>query len=227
MVYFEPSYLDFFVQLALNNNREWFNTHKSQFEEHVKTPFIRLVTDVYEALRPDFPGLQADPRQMLFRIHRDTRFSKDKAPYKLHMSAVIPKNGMTENGLYLEIGLDQIMLAGGCYMPDAAQLLRIRQAIVRQPETFIQIVEAPVFIRICGGVQGEKNKKLAPEFKEPAVRIPLLYNKQFYYSRIFTPSSALLFDSELHTRIVETWKASSAFCTFVTEAAGQPVSKQK
>jgi uncharacterized protein (TIGR02453 family) len=227
MVYFEPSYLEFFAQLAMNNNREWFNDHKNRFEEQVKTPFIRLVSDVYEALRPDFPGLQAEPKQMLFRIYRDTRFSKDKAPYKLHMSALIPRNGMNENGLYLEIGLDQVMLAGGCYMPDTVQLLRIRQAIVEEPEKFMQIVENPAFIQVCGGVQGEKNKKLPPEFKQLADQIPLLYNKQFYYSRVFAPPADVLLSPDLYAHIVETWRASSAFCHFVTQAAGEPASKQK
>jgi uncharacterized protein (TIGR02453 family) len=85
--YFTPSLFTFLRELAENNNREWFQDNKSRYEQHVKDPALRLIADFGPRLKKISPHFRADPRAVggsLFRIHRDTRFSKDKSPYKTH-----------------------------------------------------------------------------------------------------------------------------------------------
>ena len=85
--YFTPATFSFLRDLAKNNNREWFGDHKDRYENHVKEPALRFIVDVGPKLDKISPHFRADPRAnggSLFRIYRDTRFSKDKTPYKTH-----------------------------------------------------------------------------------------------------------------------------------------------
>ena len=83
--YFTPATFKFLRALARNNNRDWFAQHKHEYDEHLRRPYLRLIADLAEPLRKISPHYVADPRPVggsLFRIHRDTRFSSDKTPYK-------------------------------------------------------------------------------------------------------------------------------------------------
>ncbi len=84
--YFSDRTLRFLRALARNNERTWFHAHKDEYEQYVRTPFLSLITDLQPALRVVSEHYRADPKTVggsLFRIHRDTRFSGDKSPYKL------------------------------------------------------------------------------------------------------------------------------------------------
>src|SRR5262245_29536624 len=98
--------LRFLRSLKRNNNREWFLEHKGIYDEYVKGPMGRLI----EALADDFPKfapeMVASPKVSAYRIYRDTRFSKDKSPYKTHIAAVFPRDGLDKHqgaGFYLHI----------------------------------------------------------------------------------------------------------------------------
>ena len=83
--YFSDASLKFLRELALHNNKPWFNQHKPRYEEHVRQPFLRLITDLQPDLAVVSQHFRADPRTVggsLFRIYRDARFSHDKSPYK-------------------------------------------------------------------------------------------------------------------------------------------------
>src|SRR5262245_45663853 len=105
--------LKFLRSLKRNNNRDWFQTHKSNYEEFVKKPMEELVL----ALASDFskiaPEIVATPKASIFRIYRDTRFSKDKSPYKTHVAASFPPKGLAKHqggGLYLHIAPTEVFL---------------------------------------------------------------------------------------------------------------------
>ena len=106
--------ITFFKKLKRNNNREWFAAHKEEFETLVKFPMQCLIAE----LRPHFADFASQfdvsPKRSIFRIYRDTRFSKDKTPYKLHVAAHFvlkgkPK-GFEGSGYYLHIAPEEVFL---------------------------------------------------------------------------------------------------------------------
>ncbi len=123
----QQSYFDFFSELAQNNDRDWFLANKPRYESIAKEPFLALVDKIVVALADSEPDLSLIPaKQMLFRINRDARFSKDKRPYKEHLSASIGRFGTKDKlypGHYLQLSSGESMIAGGAYFfeADAAQ----------------------------------------------------------------------------------------------------------
>ncbi len=107
MAWFTKEYEQFFDELNNNNEREWFNANKSRYEKHVKKPFEAFVSDLILRMQQYDSACQIQPKDAIFRVNRDIRFSKDKTPYKVQMSAVVGKGGKKESsltGVYLELG---------------------------------------------------------------------------------------------------------------------------
>ena len=124
--------LRFLRALKRNNNREWFQAHKSDYEEFIKKPMEGLVLSLGSDLSKIAPEIVATPKASLFRIYRDTRFSKDKSPYKTHVAASFPHRGLDKHqgaGLYLHIAPTEVFLGGGIYMPASEDLSAVRHHI--------------------------------------------------------------------------------------------------
>lgn len=184
MQHFSPDFLQFFKDLAANNNRDWFNANKKRYEISVKKPFEGFVQELIDRLKAIDPKVSVSPKEAIFRIYRDTRFSADKTPYKLHCGAIIgrgTKNDHHAPGMYIELGPEQLALYGGIYMPDKDQLMAIRNHMANNLKKFEALLNEPEFKRVYGTLHGEKNKVIAKELKEAAAKQPLLYNKGFYF----------------------------------------------
>src|SRR5437868_10275689 len=95
---FPPEGMVFLRALKRNNDREWFQPRKHIYEEKVKAPMVELITALMREMRQFAPDYVDDPKKAIFRIYRDTRFSKDKAPYKTHVAAVMHRRGMSKHG---------------------------------------------------------------------------------------------------------------------------------
>lgn len=123
----------FFRKLAKNQNREWFQAHKAEFEAGYQQPMKELLAEVAEGIDASFKYVDlAEPK--IFRIFRDVRFSKDKAPYKTHIGGLIPvrlSGQVTEVpiALYFHVGQPQSFAAAGHYMMSSAQLVKFRAAV--------------------------------------------------------------------------------------------------
>lgn len=165
--YFSEQTFKFLRQLARNNSKEWFNANKSRYEEQVRGPALRLITDMGEPLKAISPELTAIPKAVggsLFRIHRDTRFAKDKRPYKTnvgmyfsHAAARKTARGDAGNaapgrldapGLYLNIEPGQCFLGGGIWHPQSETVKRIRDYMVSNPASWKKATRAPAFKRV-------------------------------------------------------------------------------
>jgi len=135
---------DFLRDLAQNNNREWFKSRKSLFDDEVVWPLRCLLNDA--ALEASGRGLpfRADPKRGLFRIYRDIRFSKNKDPYKTHAGAVISRSGdHKSNGVvYIHVQPEQSFLAAGFWHPETKLLRAWRARMAADPGTFAGIAEA-------------------------------------------------------------------------------------
>jgi uncharacterized protein (TIGR02453 family) len=134
--YFTPDSFAFLRELRDNNNRDWFLAHKPQYERHVRDPALRFISDFGPRLARIAPRLVADARPSggsMFRIYRDTRFSRDKSPYKTHVGIHFfhesAKAAASVPGFYLHLSPDQCFAAGGIWHPDPLALRRMREAI--------------------------------------------------------------------------------------------------
>lgn len=194
MKYFTQGYFDFFAELSENNNSEWFRAHKSLYEQQVRQPFLALTHDLMHVLRGTGKQFDFEPKAALFRINRDIRFSKNKEPYKLHMSAFISPFGKKSPGMpgfYFQAGHESLLAGGGVYDPDTYQLHRIRWHILHQSKVWQKALQEKSFQKIYGEILGEKNKVLPAEYKDSVKEIPLLANKQYYYMHEISKSEFL------------------------------------
>lgn len=122
---------DFLKKLSRNNNREWFEKNKGKYLE-VKEIFDAFAVELFEQIVMFDESIAQDPKKLTFRIYRDVRFSKDKTPYKTHVSAAYSSvgKGLGKPGYYVQVEPGNKSFIGiGQYMPDAENLARIRQEI--------------------------------------------------------------------------------------------------
>lgn len=128
----------FLRELAAEQNKAWFEANKPRYEDSVRWPLMALVADLTTAFSRLGVSLQADPKWAAFRIHRDVRFARDKAPYKTNAGAVLTRDGGkdTPGLLYVHIQPDRCFTACGCYRPDVQPLQLIRDSIVAHPARY-------------------------------------------------------------------------------------------
>src|SRR3990170_3121233 len=179
--------LEFLKGLKRNNNRAWFQAHRADFD-NASQAFEDFVAAVIDELAPT-EGLRGiSPKDCIFRIHRDVRFSKDKTPYKTHMGAYIAPGGRKSMavGYYIQISPDGgSIIAGELHEPDPKRLAKFRQAIERDPRPFKKIVGAKAFREYFGEVEGEKLATAPRGYSRDHPEIELLRMKQItVYHRI-------------------------------------------
>lgn len=218
MNWFEPEIISFFEELEKNNNKEWFQANKKRYENFVKEPFFVFVAKIISMIQQDDPAMGLSPKDAIFRIYRDVRFSRDKRPYKTNCAAIISSGGRKDfstPGLYLEIRAQGINIYEGAHFLSATQLDNLRSYISKNSEKFHSIIDHPDFIKRFGAVQGEKNKRLKKEFTVAAQDEPLLYNKQFYCQASY-PGESLL-EETLPQMIYDHYLSGKAFNQFLSK----------
>lgn len=127
----KPSTLKFIKDLKKNNNKAWFDDNRKKYED-AKADFICFVENLIAAVSKFDPAVSSlKPKECIFRINRDVRFSKDKSPYKTNMGTYINPGGKKANtpGYYFHCEPGQNFAAGGLYVPEPAVLAKVRQEI--------------------------------------------------------------------------------------------------
>ncbi|MBI4458606.1 MAG: DUF2461 domain-containing protein, partial [Acidobacteria bacterium] len=181
---FPPQALLFLRNLKKHNHRAWFQSHKQTYEQSVKAPMVELVLSLGEAFRRFAPEMVADPRVSLYRIYRDTRFSRDKSPYKTQAAAVFPVRGLPKNsgpGLYFHISPEEVLIGGGIYMPDPLLLRAVRERIAAFPREFLSIVEGKRFRKAFGELEGAQLQGMPKGFPADHKAAEYLRYKQFLF----------------------------------------------
>jgi uncharacterized protein (TIGR02453 family) len=133
---FSAQLFAFLRELEQHNEREWFIANKSRYEDDIKEPALAFIEDIGHRLPEVAPQLTADKRSM-FRIYRDTRFSKDKTPYKTHVGIYFRHARAAEmdtGGMYLHLEPGHVFMGAGIWHPGTPALKRIRDALVARPE---------------------------------------------------------------------------------------------
>jgi len=218
MSYFSNDFLVFFNELENNNNRDWFNKNKKRYEKSVKEPFHDFIQDMIFRIHENDETIMITPKEAIFRIYRDIRFSKDKTPYKTYTSAVISPGGRkdyTNPGIYLEFSANYLRFYGGIYGMTKDQLQGVRNLIASNLDEFNSLINDKLFKRTFGEILGEKNKRLPTEFKEVVKQQPLIANKQFYYYKEMDPKNLLRKD--LSERLMKYYFVAQPLSKFLKE----------
>ena len=159
------SALNFLTRIEANNNRDWFQAHKDEYEQS-REEFIKLVGEVLAgtaAFEPHLAGLEA--KNCVFRIYRDVRFSKDKRPYKTHFGAWLAdvNKNLVVPGYYIHLQPGASFLAAGLWMPPADELKKIRQEIDYNGAQLHQITQNADFQQFFAGLSTEESLKTTPK----------------------------------------------------------------
>jgi uncharacterized protein (TIGR02453 family) len=147
--------IDFLKDLKLNNHKDWFEANRKRYG-NAKADYLNLVGEVLAGVSKNdssIVGLQ--PKDCVFRINRDVRFSKDKSPYKTNMGASFSKGGkkIAVAGYYLHFEPGGSFVGGGMWMPEADALKKIRQEIDYCFEEFDGIIKGEAFVKQFGGLE--------------------------------------------------------------------------
>lgn len=221
---FSKKTFQFLKQLKRNNRRDWFLEHKSEYLEHVRRPMEDFISQLQSELAGDFPDVSFHPKKSIFRIHRDTRFSHDKTPYKTNIAASFdlkgPKVDFERPGFYLSIAPGEIFAGAGLYMPTSSQLKLIRREIVRNSASLRAIVEAKGFKTRFKAIRGESLKKAPQGFTPDHPDIELLRLKQFYVLREYSEAQ-LLQPKKFLRQICDDFRAAGPFVKWLKRSTSE------
>lgn len=220
--HFTPALFTFLAELRLHNDRDWFERNRDRYVRDVRDPMLRFVADFAPVLRKIAPRLVADPRPVggsLFRIHRDTRFSADKTPYKTNAAAHFRhQDGRDVHGpgLYLSLGPDEVEVGGGVWHPEPEPLRRIRRSIAEAPRAWKRAAGAPPMKRLEWW--GDALKRTPRDFPDDHPLAELLRRKDFAAGISLRERDAL--SPEFMERCAETYRALSPTMRLLARAVG-------
>jgi uncharacterized protein (TIGR02453 family) len=208
--------ITFLRGLAKHNNRDWFLPRKPLFEEKVKGPMLELVAAVNKDLKGFAPEYVTDPAKAVYRYYRDTRFSKDKSPYKEHIAASFSRHDLTGEGgagYYFAVSGKNVAIGGGAYTPAPETLLAIRNHIAEHPAEFRKIVEARTVTSLLGELKGEQLSRIPKGFaKGHAAEEFLRFKRMLFYVEL---PVELATGPELYVAIRKHFRAMSPFLSFL------------
>ena len=192
---FRPEALGFLVELALNNDRSWFQPRKAEYEALLKEPLEQLCAALNEEFVARRIPLAADPARSPFRIYRDVRFSKDKSPYKTNVGASFPWIGEGGGvGGYFHLEPGGVFVGGGVWHPSPARLAAWRSAVVADRAGVHAALEDPAFRSEFGTVDGERLKRGPAGFAADDPDLELLKLKDVTFGRPLSDEDVLADD---------------------------------
>lgn len=219
--YFGPELFEFLRDLAKNNNREWFHANRERYDQEVREPILEFISDFGARSAKISPHIRADPSPVggsLFRIHRDTRFSKNKAPYKTHAAAQFRHKRAQDvhaPGYYLHLEPGQVFAGGGIWHPDSASLRKIREALLERPDDWRRAISGRAFQSDCR-LEGESLKRPPREFDPEHPLIRDIKRKDFIAVESFDEEAAS--KSDFLNRYLAFCRKTAPFMQFLTGA---------
>ena len=214
--------LHFLKKLKINNNREWFDSNKTEYLAS-KEIFEEFVSELIKGINKFDKKVSLDlkPKDCTFRIYKDVRFSKDKTPYKNNMSASINPGGKKSNipGYYFHLEPEACFLAGGVYMPMPDDLKAIRQEIDYNPLPLINVLKSASFKKEFNGLDEEDKLKNPPKgFNKDHAHSEILKNKHFIVSQKF--ENKVILKKEGLSKTLDSFKAMYPFLDYLRKAIG-------
>lgn len=217
--YFGPELFGFFRELEKNNNREWFTANKERYESHVRDPFLRFIADFGSRLPTISKNFNADPRPVggsMFRIYRDTRFSRDKSSYKTTVAAHFPHRAAGRDvhapGFYLHIEPGNCMGGGGLWHPDGPALVKVRDRIVNRTKEWKAVVDSGILIL------GDTLKRPPSGYDPEHPFVEDVKRKDFYTMSKFSDVDVCA--SDFMNRYLDACRTAVPLVQFLTKALG-------
>ncbi|MGQ8338911.1 DUF2461 domain-containing protein [Sunxiuqinia sp. A32] len=177
--------MNFLNELKKNNHKEWFDKNREKYQERKDQMLFLTELMIQEIGKFDSEISFIAPKDCLFRIFRDVRFSKDKTPYKTHMGSFITKTGRKGEsaGYYIHIEPGNSFLGGGVWMPQADRLKAIRSEIYDNAEGFKEIINDKDFKKYFDSIHGDQLKTAPKGFPKEFEDIELLRYKSYAFGR--------------------------------------------
>lgn len=197
---------EFLKALALNNNREWFAENKAWYDR-ARADFESFVGEVIKATAVFDPEISyLEPKKCIFRIYRDTRFSKDKTPYKNHFGAVLSPEDMNKSsGYYIHIQPDESFISCGHYMLLPDQLKIVRTGIYEDFDNFQAIINEKRLKKIVGDLcQDDQLQRVPPGFDKEHPAAAYMKLKHFYVMKKLPEKE--LFSNQLTKHVTEVFQ---------------------
>jgi uncharacterized protein (TIGR02453 family) len=222
---FPKDFFTFFEDLKTNNNRVWFNENKNRYYSSVVNPISEFIVCIAPRLKKISRHYIANPRPSggsMFRIYRDTRFSKDKTPYKTHAGVQFRHEAGKDAhapGFYVHLAGDGVFFGGGVWNPAGPQLSRIRDYIADNARSWARIVNARK-VKDVGGIKGDSLKRPPRGFDAKHVHIEDLKRKSFYIMTEVAPEHA--FKPEFIDEVTEGFRRAMPLNRFITGALDLP-----
>ncbi|KAB7730031.1 TIGR02453 family protein [Rudanella paleaurantiibacter] len=185
--------LQFMRDLAQNNNREWFQLNRKRYDA-AKAEFVTFVHQVLQQVSAFEPLPNTDAKDCIFRINRDIRFSKDKAPYKLNLAAAIGPGGRHSGRIDYYIHIqpgNESFIGAGMWQPTPEHLAKFRQEIDYNVESLTDIIEAQPFRAYFPEIWGETMKTAPKGYTADHPHIDLLRRKQLFFMHRYTDKEVL------------------------------------
>lgn len=210
-----PKTFEFLKKLSQNNNREWFNDNKKLYTESRENVISFLEGLIREMSDFDKELVKIDAKKSLFRIYRDTRFSKDKSPYKTNFGASLGMGkGSQKAGYYLHLEPGKSFLAGGIYMPESSVLREVRKEISIYGEEFLKIINNKDFKKHFPELdQDDKLKKIPQGFEKEDPMAEYLKLKNFIV--VYSIKDEEIFNENAIKNIARVFKLMKPFNDFL------------
>lgn len=209
-IFFSKEALAFLRGLKRNNDREWFAERKAVYERELKEPMLALIGEVNDAMVEFAPEHVRPAQKIMMRIYRDIRFSKNKQPYKTHLSGWWVRDGLQKTsgaGFYLQVSATEVLIAAGVYMPEREQLLAIRRYLVKHHAKFRAVMKGKRLRSLMEETDGMPLTRPPKGFAADDPAIDLLVCRQWGVSATLPVEHAL--KPALGKEIVERFKLAA------------------
>ena len=222
---FDRASIEFLEQLAANNNREWFKANKARYDEQVLDVALRFIQSMQDPLAEIAPQFTAVPQRVggsLMRVYRDTRFSKNKLPYKTNIGIQFRHERAKDvhaPGYYVHIEPDRAFLGVGMWRPDADSLRAIRERIVAKPSEWKNVLRDAKFRRHFE-LGGESLTRAPRGFDKDHELVDDIRRTSFIAVRDLDVEDCL--KSRFQQKVETSFAAATPFMTFLCKAVRVP-----
>ena len=231
---FSPAAIQFLVDLRANNDRAWFQPRKAEFERLLKEPLEAMIAALGERLEARGVPMRADPKRSPFRIYRDTRFSKDKSPYKDHLGASFQWLGGSGpageiggshderahgNGGYFHFQPGEMYAGGGMWQMEKPALDAFRSMVRDDPERVRAALEDPGFVKAWGEARPhDELKRYPPGYPQDHPMARMFLWKDVVFGRRLADEEVL--SPDLPDRLAEGYGAAAPVFRFLSSLLG-------
>lgn len=219
--YFGKQTFAFLSVLAENNKREWFEAHQQEYEDFVRTPALDFISDMSDEMPAISRHFLAQPKKVggsLMRIYRDTRFSKDKTPYKTNIGIQFRHEvgkDIHAPGYYLHIEPGECFVGIGLWHPDAEALFKIREAIAQNGDAWLAARDDATFLKYFS-LEGDSLAKTPRGFAKDHPLVEDLKRKDFIC--LAPLSMATVTSKNLRPQVVERFRQAAPYMRFLCKA---------